>query len=41
MLIDTDDAELTARQVGNHDLGWFNFQGLYDLIVREQPDLLD
>jgi ribulose-5-phosphate 4-epimerase/fuculose-1-phosphate aldolase len=39
--IDPDDAELTARQVGNPALGWFNFQGLYDLIVRDQPDLLD
>lgn len=41
VLVDTDDAELTASQVGSHQIGWFNFQGLYDLIVRDQPDLLD
>jgi ribulose-5-phosphate 4-epimerase/fuculose-1-phosphate aldolase len=41
VLIDPDDAALTASQVGTHRIGWFNFQGLYDLVVRDQPDLLD
>jgi ribulose-5-phosphate 4-epimerase/fuculose-1-phosphate aldolase len=40
-LIDEDDAQLTAGQVGNHYVGWLNFQPLYQRIVREQPDLLD
>src|SRR2546426_8798554 len=39
--IDTENAELTARQVGSHLGGWLSFQPLYDVIVREQPDLLD
>jgi ribulose-5-phosphate 4-epimerase/fuculose-1-phosphate aldolase len=40
VLIDVDDAALTASQVGSHSIGWFNFQGLYAMITREQPDLL-
>ena len=40
-LIDEDDAQLTAKQVGGHYIGWLNFQPLYQRIVREQPDLLD
>jgi ribulose-5-phosphate 4-epimerase/fuculose-1-phosphate aldolase len=40
-LIDEDDAQLTATQVGGHYVGWLNFQPLYSRIVREQPDLLD
>jgi ribulose-5-phosphate 4-epimerase/fuculose-1-phosphate aldolase len=39
--IDPDQAELTSGQVGNHLAGWLSFQPLYDVIVREQPDLLD
>jgi ribulose-5-phosphate 4-epimerase/fuculose-1-phosphate aldolase len=39
--IDEDDARLTQTQVGNHYAGWLSFQPLYDLIVAEQPDLLD
>jgi ribulose-5-phosphate 4-epimerase/fuculose-1-phosphate aldolase len=39
--IDTENAELTARQVGSHLAGWLSFQPLYETIVREQPDLLD
>jgi ribulose-5-phosphate 4-epimerase/fuculose-1-phosphate aldolase len=38
-LIDPDDAATTYRVVGNHHIGWFAFQPLYDRIVREQPDL--
>lgn len=39
--IDDENARLTASQVGSHAAGWFQFQPLYDRIVREQPDLLD
>jgi ribulose-5-phosphate 4-epimerase/fuculose-1-phosphate aldolase len=39
--IDEDDAAHTARQVGSHTIGWFNFQPLYEMIVRRQPDLLE
>ena len=39
--IDTENAELTASQVGSHLAGWLSFQPLYETIVREQPDLLD
>jgi ribulose-5-phosphate 4-epimerase/fuculose-1-phosphate aldolase len=39
--IDTDNATVTAGQVGGHLAGWLSFQPLYDVIVREQPDLLD
>lgn len=41
VLIDPDMAERTAGQVGSHTAGWFSFQPLYDVIVAEQPDLLD
>ncbi|EAQ99473.1 class II aldolase/adducin family protein [Congregibacter litoralis] len=34
-------AASTAEQVGSHAAGWFSFQPLYDVIVAEQPDLLD
>nr|WP_307781191.1 class II aldolase/adducin family protein [Rhabdothermincola sediminis] len=39
--IEPEMAELTSRQVGSHVAGWLSFQPLYDVIVREQPDLLD
>lgn len=39
--IDHEDAALTASQVGSHAAGWFQFQPLWDRIIREQPDLLD
>ena len=35
------DAAHTAGQVGSHTIGWFNFQPLYEMIVRRQPDLLE
>ena len=40
-LISHDDAPHTAGQVGNAIIGWFNFQPLYEMIVRRQPDLLE
>jgi len=36
-----EDATLTAGQVGGPTIGWFNFQPLYEMIVRRQPDLLE
>ncbi|NES02876.1 MAG: class II aldolase/adducin family protein [Okeania sp. SIO2F4] len=41
VLIDHDTARLTYSQVGFHQFGWFSFQSLYEMIVRQQPDLLD
>ncbi|MDZ7675452.1 MAG: class II aldolase/adducin family protein [Acidimicrobiales bacterium] len=40
-LIDPDVAAKTAPQTGSHGAGWFQFQGLYDWIVEEQPSLLE
>jgi len=31
----------TRETVGSSLAGWFSFQPLYDVIVAEQPDLLD
>lgn len=39
--IGDDVARLTHQQVGLDAAGWFSFQGLYDMIVHQQPDLLD
>lgn len=33
------NAKVTYAQVGNEIAGWFQFQPLFDRIVREQPDL--
>jgi ribulose-5-phosphate 4-epimerase/fuculose-1-phosphate aldolase len=41
VLIEADDAAHTHGQVGSHTIGWFNFQPLYEMIVRRQPDLLE
>jgi len=34
-------AEYAREQGGSHYAGWIGFQPLYDLIVHEQPDLLE
>jgi ribulose-5-phosphate 4-epimerase/fuculose-1-phosphate aldolase len=39
--IEPEMAALTAGQVGSDLSGWLSFQPLYDVIVRDQPDLLD
>src|SRR5580658_4288949 len=36
-----DVATKTATQTGSHRVGWFQFQPFYDLVVAEEPDLLD
>ena len=41
VLIDPEQAALTATQVGNHIAGRFSFGPLYAKITREQPDLFD
>ncbi len=41
VLIDHEIARLTYSQVGFHQFGWFSFQSLYEMIVRQEPDLLD
>lgn len=39
--ITPESAALTHTQVGGEYAGWFQFQPLFDRIVREQPDLQD
>jgi ribulose-5-phosphate 4-epimerase/fuculose-1-phosphate aldolase len=41
VLIDADQAEKTAAQVGGRRTGWLSFQPLYEWIVADQPDLLE
>lgn len=41
VLIDAEQAELTAAQVGHRSSGWYSFQPLYDWITEQQPDLLE
>jgi ribulose-5-phosphate 4-epimerase/fuculose-1-phosphate aldolase len=41
VLIDPEQAEKTAPQLGPPMAGWRAFQPLYEWIVRVQPDLLD
>ena len=38
--INHDSATLARHQVGSHYMGWFSFQPLYDMITRQQPELL-
>lgn len=39
--IKNEYARLTCSQVGTHYMGWFGFQPLYEMIVSQQPKLLD
>ena len=41
MLTADENALLTRGQVGSHQAGWFQFQPLWSMITREQPDLFD
>ncbi|BAZ68743.1 hypothetical protein NIES4106_35090 [Fischerella sp. NIES-4106] len=34
-------ASIAQSQVGSHYMGWFSFQPLYEMIVRQEPDLLE
>ncbi|AFY47519.1 ribulose-5-phosphate 4-epimerase-like epimerase or aldolase [Nostoc sp. PCC 7524] len=40
-LIQPEFASVAHSQVGSAQMGWFSFQPLYDMIVRQEPDLLD
>ncbi len=39
--VDPEYARLTRAQVGSRIAGWFQFQPLWQMIAREQPDLFD
>src|SRR5271165_1227062 len=39
--ISHESALVAQKQVGHPRVAWFQYQPLWDLIVREQPDLLD
>ncbi|MEM9926563.1 MAG: class II aldolase/adducin family protein [Cyanobacteria bacterium P01_D01_bin.50] len=39
--IDPETARLTHSQVGSHKIGWFSFQSLYEMILAQEPDVLD
>jgi ribulose-5-phosphate 4-epimerase/fuculose-1-phosphate aldolase len=39
--IDRPTAQLTYSQIGSPYMGWFSFQSLYEMIVNQEPDLLD
>lgn len=41
VLIDHEHALQTRSQVGSPIAGWFSYQPLFDMIVRDQPDLLE
>jgi ribulose-5-phosphate 4-epimerase/fuculose-1-phosphate aldolase len=41
VIIADQHATQTHETVGSHLAGWFSFQPLYDVIVAEQPELLD
>ncbi len=40
-IIAHESAVVAQKQVGNPRVGWFQYQPLWEMIVREQPDLLD
>ena len=39
--IDDKSASFTREHVGTEEGGWLSFQPLYQMITKEQPDLLD
>ncbi|MEH7438366.1 class II aldolase/adducin family protein [Neobacillus drentensis] len=41
VVIDDEDAKATYETVGVRTAGWFQFQPLWNRIVKEQPDLLE
>ncbi len=41
VLITRESALATRQLVGTHEAGWFQFQPLWEMITREQPDLVD
>ncbi len=41
ILIPPETARLTYNQIGSNLIGWFSFQPLYAMIVKQEPDLLE
>jgi hypothetical protein len=41
ILIEDENASVTYETVGTSEAGWFQFQPLWNRIVKEQPDLLE
>ncbi|WP_420490188.1 class II aldolase/adducin family protein [Neobacillus drentensis] len=41
VLIEDVNASVTYETVGTSEAGWFQFQPLWNRIIKEQPDLLD
>ncbi|HEX4950644.1 MAG TPA: class II aldolase/adducin family protein [Blastocatellia bacterium] len=39
--VDPEHARLTRGQVGSTEAGWFQFQPMYAMITKEQPDMFD
>ncbi len=39
--ISPESARIAQQQIGNPRVGWFQYQPLWDVISREQPDLFD
>jgi hypothetical protein len=40
-LIKPEYAKIAYSQVGTPEMGWFSFQPLYEMIVQQEPDLLN
>lgn len=40
-IIEPKYAKKAQTQVGTHYMGWFSFQPLYEMIVRQQPELME
>ncbi|MBS3026292.1 MAG: class II aldolase/adducin family protein [Dolichospermum sp. DET50] len=40
-VIKPEYAKIAHSQVGSAELGWFSFQSLYEMIVRQEPDFLE
>ncbi|UKO97956.1 class II aldolase/adducin family protein [Nostoc sp. UHCC 0870] len=40
-LINPEFASVAHSQVGSSQMGWFSFQPLFDMIIHQEPDLLD
>ena len=41
ILIDTPHAESTSKLTGNPFTGYFSFQPIYDVLMKEEPDFLE
>lgn len=40
IVLSDDMAKQTRDVIGHHKMGWFQFQPLYSMITKEQPDIL-